>query len=144
MAYARTDKKNPWDEYANLIMKPSVMDKIIEVLKQESAEQKEQRINKQRARRVRENKRQHDLITEEEEEKKRESKKEERKKKDYPRLNNLYDKLLEKHEDKEESFFEFNPPVEGTKYDIGMFGGSIFIPMTHANNLGELPIYIHN
>ena len=77
MTYARKDTKNPWDEYADLIMKPSVMDKIIEVLKQESAEQKKERINKQRAdqrayekqrtRRVRENKRQHGLITEEEE-----------------------------------------------------------------------------
>ena len=70
-------------------------------------------------------------------------KKEEWKKKDYPRLNNLYDKILEKHEDKEYDFFnKFKPPVEGTKYDIDVFGGSIFIPLNHINNLGELPIYI--
>ena len=37
--------------------------------------------------------------------KKEAKKKEERKKKDYPRLNNLYDKILEKHEDKEYDFF---------------------------------------
>ena len=47
--YAQKDKKNPWDEYAELLQKPSVMDKIIEVLKQESEERKDQRINKQRA-----------------------------------------------------------------------------------------------
>ena len=159
MTYAQKDKKNPWDEYANLIMKPSVMDKIIEVLKQESAEQKEQRINKQRAdqrayekqrsNRVRENKRQHGMLSNEEEKEElkeeslRESKKEERKKKDYPRLNALYEKLLDKHENKEYDFFNnFKPPVEGTKYDIDVFGGSVFIPLTHINNLGELPIYI--
>ena len=81
MSYAQKDKKNPWDEYAELLQKPSVMDKIIEVLKQESKEQKEHGINKQRAdqrayekqraRRVRENKREYGLSNEQEEEEKK-------------------------------------------------------------------------
>ena len=155
MATARKDKKNPWDDYAELLKKPSVMDKIIDVLKQESEERKENRIKhqrqeqkayeKQRAKRVRENKKQHSIsLTQEEEneEQKQIKKQENRKKKDHPRLNNLIEKIIDKHEDKEESFFDFNPPVEGTKYDIGMFGGSVFILLTHINNLGELPVYI--
>ena len=155
MSYARKDKKNPWDEYAELLQKPLVMDKIIEVLKQESEDRKDQRIRhqkqeqkayeEQRNRRVRENKKKHGISLTQEEEKEEQTqvtKQERRKIKDHPRLNNLYEKILEKHEDKEESFFNFNPPVEGTKYDIGMFGGSVFIPLTHINKLGELPIYI--
>ena len=157
MNYARKDEKDPWDDYTELLQKPSVMDKIIEVLKQESEERKDQRIRhqqqeqkayeNQRAKRIRDNKKKHGIAINQEEEKeeqKENMKQERRKIKDYPRLNNLYEKVLEKHEDKEVSFFDFNPPVEGTKFDIGMFGGSVFIPLTHINNLGELPIYIKN
>ena len=76
------------------------------------------------------------------EKKRKQKKKEQRRKKDYPRLNELYQNQLDKHEDKEVAFFNFDVPVEGTKYDIGLYGGSIFIPLIHVNNLGELPIYI--
>ena len=140
MAYARKDKKNPWDEYADLIMKPSVMDKIIEVLKQESAEQKEQRINKQRAdqrtyenqraKRVRENKRQHGLITDEEE--KEEKKKDEIKTKLHDLKNAGKDirEYLEHGENKRNCpLFSFEEPVSGCKFDIGSAKGHIIIPL---------------
>ena len=148
MAYARTDKKNPWDEYADLIMKPSVMDKIIEVLKQESAEQKEQRINKQRAdqrayekqraRRVRENKRQHGLITEEEEEEKKneEEKKEEHVKSNLENLKKAGKDIsehLEHGEDKRVSFFVFQEPAPGCKYDIGAVKGHVIVPLDQTD-----------
>lgn len=49
MVYATKEiKRNPWDEYEKLLQQPSVMDKIIKVLQEESAEQKEQRAKKQR------------------------------------------------------------------------------------------------
>ena len=153
MAYARKETKNPWDEYADLIMKPSVMDKIIEVLKQESAEQKAQRINKQRAdqrayekqraSRVRENKRQHGLITEEEEQ--AEKKKDENRIK----LNDLKQsgKDIKNYLNHGENvrkcdLFTFKEPVAGCKYDIGGAFGHVVIPMDQTD-LGAFLSKIH-
>lgn len=145
MAYATKKTANPWDEYEELLKKPSVMDKIIDILKQESTEQKEQRIKnqrksqrqyeKQRADRIKENKRKHGL-------------EEEDKKEDKSNLENLKKagrdirEHLEHGENKRESFFRFEEPVPGCKYNIGEARGDIIIPLDQAD-LSEHLAEIH-
>lgn len=46
-------------------------------------------------------------------------------------LNALYKKYLDKYDNVQEQFFEFEIPVEGTKFNIGTHIGTIFIPLLH-------------
>jgi hypothetical protein len=64
--------------------------------------------------------------------------------KDYPRLNDLYNKYLSDYEDKTVNVFGFdiNVPVDGIKYRIDKKGGSVFIPITHLTIYQTLPVYL--
>jgi len=131
---------SPWDMNINdLIRVRSALDDIIGEMMNQTEQEKEARrqqvrkqqreYERQKEQRIKNTKIKYGLSNEVMEEmKEMEENKNSRKKNDYPRLNELYNNQLNKHEDKEESFFDFQIPVEGTKCDIGLFGGSIFIP----------------
>ncbi|HRP37708.1 MAG TPA: hypothetical protein PLS50_07930, partial [Candidatus Dojkabacteria bacterium] len=128
-------KQSPWDDLDELVKKPSELDDIINEIQGLTETEKEQRREASRKKQVAYEKMKQEKINR--------MKKTRKDLKDYPRLNNLYQTMLDKHENKEySSLFDFEVPVEGTKYDIDIKGGSVFIPLLHVKVYNELPLYL--